>query len=88
MKNKQGYETAQAVTSRLRWEIVERLIEVGKSSVQGLVDTVGPTHSAISHQLQVLRMCDVVSAKQDGRHMVYSIAKTSAGKKARAIVRA
>lgn len=46
----------------------------GELCVFHLVDVVGGTQSAVSHQLRILRDNRIVKARRDGQNIVYSLA--------------
>lgn len=46
----------------------------GEVCVQDLVDSLGMTQSAVSHQLKILKMSKLVLSRRDGKQMYYSLA--------------
>ena len=46
----------------------------GELCVQHIVETVGGTQSAVSHQLRLLKAHGIVKARRDGQNIVYSLA--------------
>ncbi len=46
----------------------------GEMCVLHIVDAVGGTQSAVSHQLRLLRTAKIVKARRDGRNIVYALA--------------
>lgn len=46
----------------------------GEMCVLHIVEAVGGTQSAVSHQLRLLRAGSIVKARRDGRNIVYSLA--------------
>lgn len=46
----------------------------GEMCVLHIVEAVGGAQSAVSHQLRLLRASNIVKARRDGRHIVYSLA--------------
>jgi DNA-binding transcriptional ArsR family regulator len=61
---------ALATPSRLR--ILARL-HAGPASVGGLAQAVGMEHSAVSHQLRLLRYMGLVVGRREGRQVVYEL---------------
>jgi DNA-binding transcriptional ArsR family regulator len=58
-------------TNRVR--ILSALLESEELNVGALVDRLGMSESAISHQLHGLRQMRVVRARKEGRQVYYSI---------------
>lgn len=46
----------------------------GEMCVYHIVETVGGTQSAVSHQLRILRANRMIKARRDGQNIVYSLA--------------
>lgn len=46
----------------------------GESSVNTLVNNLGMTQSAVSHQLRILKNSKLVKARRDGKQIMYSLA--------------
>ncbi len=46
----------------------------GECCVHELAEIVGPSQSAVSHQLRLLRTMRLVNARREGRHVYYSLA--------------
>ncbi len=67
-------------SSASRAHILLVLAEKSPRSVQNIADSVGMTHSAVSHQLGLLSAAKIVSFKKDGRIVRYSVAPTSEAK--------
>jgi ArsR family transcriptional regulator len=62
---------------------VSILVVIGKQkeiAVQDIADSLGMTHSAVSHQLSLLLDAGVVASRKDGRNMYYSISKSAEAK--------
>jgi len=55
-----------------RLRIIELLYE-GEKCVQDIADSLETSQSAISHQLKLLRDMNVVSARKDGKQVIYSL---------------
>ena len=55
-----------------RLRIIE-LLYSGEKCVQDIADSLETSQSAISHQLKLLRDMNVVSARKDGKQVIYSI---------------
>lgn len=45
----------------------------GEKGVSELIESVGMSQSAISHQLRVLRQNDVVKFRKEGKNVIYSL---------------
>lgn len=45
----------------------------GEKCVNEISDSLNMTHSAISHQLRLLKQAHLVKFRRDGRHMLYSL---------------
>lgn len=87
MSNYDTFVVRKALSSETRDRIVSHLIEKGPTSVEDIADALGMTHSAISHQLSFLNVRNILACEKQGRNMIYQVAKTPAGKTARAIMR-
>ena len=61
-----------ALKDRTRLKIVFELME-GKKNVSQLVDAIGMTQSAISHQLIFLKKYNLVSNVKEGNRVYYSL---------------
>lgn len=46
----------------------------GEKTVNAIAIEIGMSQSAVSHQLQVLKLCDVVISNKRGREVYYSLA--------------
>ena len=46
----------------------------GELCVNHIIDAVGGTQSAVSHQLRILRDNRIIKARRDGQNIVYSLA--------------
>ena len=55
-----------------RLRIIELLYN-GEKCVQDISDSLETSQSAISHQLKLLRDMNVVSARKDGKQVIYSL---------------
>lgn len=63
-----------ALGDATRLRLVALLAEPGAEySVQALADALGMSHSAVSHQLRLLRELRLVRARRDGRHRLYTL---------------
>ncbi|MBN1920453.1 MAG: winged helix-turn-helix transcriptional regulator [Anaerolineae bacterium] len=62
----------KALSDPTRVRIIAALVE-GERCVYDLAATLGMTHSAISHQLQLLRDLRVVRYRKVGRHVFYAL---------------
>ncbi len=56
-----------------RLQILCKLTE-GETRVLDIANSLGLSHSAVSHQLQLLRERKLVSFRREGKHVWYSIA--------------
>jgi len=56
-----------------RVRILSALLEHTELNVGALVDSLGMSESAISHQLRGLRQMRIVRARKDGRQVFYTI---------------
>ena len=65
-------DTMQALATASRVRILGRL-RAGGQTVGELAEAVGMAHSAVSHQLRVLRQLGFVVGRRDGRHVVYDL---------------
>ncbi|CAM4320922.1 metalloregulator ArsR/SmtB family transcription factor [Nocardiopsis rhodophaea] len=65
-------ETLQALAAPSRLLILTAL-RSGPQTVGEIVDTVGLSQSAVSHQLRLLRNLGLVTATRDGRSMSYAL---------------
>lgn len=71
-ENLASFFTALSDPTRVR--IIGLLAAPGRAlSVQALAGALGMTHSAISHQLRLLRELRVVRARRAGRFQLYSL---------------
>jgi ArsR family transcriptional regulator len=57
----------------LRLRLLVALSRIGEMSAGDLQDAVEAEQSAVSHQLATLRRARLVTARRDGRHMMYSL---------------
>jgi ArsR family transcriptional regulator, lead/cadmium/zinc/bismuth-responsive transcriptional repressor len=63
-----------ALSDPTRVRLISALAAPGAEfSVQALAEGLGMTHSAVSHQLRLLRRLRVVRARRDGRQRFYSL---------------
>lgn len=63
----------KAVSEPSRLKILFALRQ-GEMCVYHIVEAVGGTQSAVSHQLRILRDNHVIKARRDGQNIVYSLA--------------
>ncbi len=63
----------KAISEPSRLKILFALRQ-GEMCVYHIVDAVGGTQSAVSHQLRILRDNRVIKARRDGQNIVYSLA--------------
>lgn len=64
--------TLSALTAPSRLLILSQLRQ-GPATVSDLTAAIGMEQSAISHQMRLLRTMGLVSARRDGRRIVYSL---------------
>ena len=57
-----------------RIHILFILCERGEANVTELTEFLGVTQSAVSHQLQLLKQNKLVTARRDGKSVIYSLA--------------
>lgn len=62
----------KALSDPTRVRLISALHD-GEHCVHELVDAVGPSQSAISHQLRMLRDLRLVKYRKDGRHVYYTL---------------
>lgn len=62
----------KALSDETRLKILFALLESGKC-VMHISERVGMSQSAVSHQLSILRRCDLVKVSRSGKNQVYSI---------------
>lgn len=62
----------KALSDETRLKILFTLLESGKC-VMHISEHVGMSQSAVSHQLALLRRCDLVKVSRNGKNQVYSI---------------
>lgn len=65
-------EFFRALSDKSRVRIIFALMQ-GEMSVSALVELVGTSESAVSHQLRSLRQMRIVRARKEGRHVFYSL---------------
>ena len=63
----------KAISEPSRMKILFALRQ-GEMCVYHIVEAVGGTQSAVSHQLRILRANGIVKARRDGQNIVYSLA--------------
>lgn len=63
----------KAISEPSRLKILFALRQ-GEMCVYHIVEAVGGTQSAVSHQLRILRDNRVIKSRRDGQNMVYSLA--------------
>lgn len=66
-------ELFKALADPTRVRLIACLLQ-GERCVHELAEAVGPSQSAVSHQLRLLRTMHLVNARREGRHVYYSIA--------------
>ena len=62
----------KALSDETRLKILFALLESGKC-VMHISERVGMSQSAISHQLSILKRCNLVKVNRNGKNQVYSI---------------
>lgn len=63
----------KAISEPSRLKILFALMQ-GELCVQHIVEAVGGTQSAVSHQLRILKAAGTVKARRDGQNIAYSLA--------------
>lgn len=63
----------KVISEPSRMKIILALLE-GELCVYHIVEAVGGTQSAVSHQLRILKDNRIIRARRDGKNIVYSIA--------------
>ena len=63
----------KAISEPMRLKILFALRQ-GEMCVNHIVEAVGGTQSAVSHQLRILRDNRVIKSRRDGQNIVYSLA--------------
>ncbi len=63
----------KALSDPNRLRIVAALAE-SELCVHEIIGLVEMEQSAVSHQLRVLRQCELVTSRRDGRHIYYALA--------------
>ena len=74
-KNENIKDTVQLFkifSDNTRLKIIDLLV-TGEFCVQDISDSLETSQSAISHQLKLLRDMNVVSARKDGKQVIYSL---------------
>ncbi len=66
-------ESFKALSESSRLKILFALRH-GEMCVYHIVEAVGGTQSAVSHQLRILKGAGIVKARRDGQNIVYSLA--------------
>lgn len=84
VKAQRAARILKLASSASRAHILMVLAQKSNQPVQHIADSVGMTHSAVSHQLGLLSSANIVSSKKEGRIVRYSV--TSAPE-ARALVK-
>ena len=69
-----------------RYKIVSLLKKKGVLCVADVAGALKMTHSAISHQLGLLRAADIVKCEERGREALYSLTKSKNGQLATSIL--
>jgi ArsR family transcriptional regulator len=80
------FKVIEALGSETRYKIVALLL-TGAAAVETIAGGLGIAPSAVSQQLRTLYSAGIVTSKKDSRYRIYQIAKSDAGKAARAIMR-
>lgn len=62
----------KALSDPTRVRLISALRD-GEHCVHELVDVVGPSQSAVSHQLRMLRDLRLVKYRKEGRHVYYTL---------------
>jgi ArsR family transcriptional regulator len=65
-------ELFKALGDPTRLRIIARVAEA-EACVEDIAESLGMQHSAVSHQLRVLRSMRVVRARREGRHVFYEL---------------
>ena len=65
-------DTFKALSDPTRVRLITALHD-GEHCVHELVDVVGPSQSAVSHQLRMLRDMRLVRYRKEGRHVYYTL---------------
>jgi DNA-binding transcriptional ArsR family regulator len=68
------------ISGTTRVLILSTLMKKKELAVQDIANTLGMTHSAVSHQLGLLAGADIVSAKKSGRLVHYRISNSKEAK--------
>ncbi len=71
-KLKPYHECFDTFANELRWRILENLKEK-PMSVNELAEKTGAERSNVSHNLQTLRLCNIVSVRDEGKNRIYFI---------------
>ncbi|HIK02864.1 TPA: winged helix-turn-helix transcriptional regulator [archaeon] len=71
-KLKPYHECIDTFANQLRLRILDNL-KAGPMSVNELSEKTGSERSNVSHSLQMLRLCNVVDVKEDGKSRIYFI---------------
>ncbi len=61
-------------SDQTRLNIMMCLSETEEANVSSLVEQLGMTQSAVSHQLTILRNSKLIKARREGKSMYYSLA--------------
>ena len=71
-KLKPYHECFDTFANELRWRILENLKE-HPMSVNELAEKTGSERSNVSHSLQMLRLCSIVDAREEGKNRIYFV---------------
>lgn len=75
----------KVLADETRLAVVERLL-AGPMNVARINESLGVEPTLLSHHLKVLREANLVTTRREGKHVVYSLAKSIQGtRKGRAI---
>lgn len=71
-KLKPYHECFDTFANELRWRILENL-KKKPMSVNELSEKTGAERSNVSHSLQMLKLCSIVGAREEGKNNIYYI---------------
>ena len=77
----------RTLSGQTRYLIVRKLIADGPTSLSKIAKALAMTRSAIGHQLSILQARKILVSERRGSSVIYQVAKTPAGKMAKAIMR-
>lgn len=67
-----GLGLLRCICDEMRFSILEQLSR-GDMTVSQIVQTVGRDQPLVSHHLRILKECGIISSKNRGRNVVYSM---------------